>query len=257
MKKRILLGLAAIVMLALAGCPGDEGPSEQKQDDKRLPSGWSGLELLVLTGSNPGEISYTFFATFPQADSYKVWYIAGSKTKAEEIVEATGAEYRDHTDPASNRTIDNLNPGSNYSIVVVAVKGDEKGYSAVRSAKAASTSSDNAFVLTVSGVIPNDIVGAAVLENLSTGTVLAVARKSAGTFKFYIPDFTIPAIPMPSQTPWEGDGSYPLVLSTITAQRYLYTAGKDFSDPTAFATTFDFTGRNGTANWSDFKQLLP
>jgi len=307
----------------------------------------------------------------PSADSYKVWYIAGRKTSADEIINNPEAFSRDHTDAAiTGTTISDLVPGSEYTFVVVAVLGNEQGFSAVRSAKAKdapqngfklnvtglpdattgkiygaslmdptapdtpvavameavgnkgkftfynpkegfppidftkpfettgtyvivialttildpnkpeavyfyiknngtvtysasikditlawSDFSDNAFVLTVSGNIPADILGAAVMENLSaTGTVLAVAMKSGGTFKFYVPDFTVPAMPMPSKTPWEGDGSYPLVLSTLT-QQYLYTAGKELSDPTAYATTFDFTGSNGVASWSDFKQM--
>jgi len=365
MKKSMLLGLVALIMLALMGCPGENTPAG---DGKELPSGWSGLDLLVLPGTNPGEISYSFTPTIPQADPYTVWYVAGSKTTAKEIVEATGAGHKEHTDAAQNRIIDNLVPDTVYSVVVVAVKGDLKGYSAVRSAKAKAASSggftltvtglpaaaagkiygaslmapaapdtpvavameiggkftfyhpkegfppidftkpfvtpdtyvlvialtnpvtpnnpeavyfytknngtvtysdsnkdftlpwsdfsDNAFVLTVDGDIPSTILGAAVRENLSsTGEVLAVAVKSGGTFKFYVPDLTIPAMPIPSKTPWEGDGSYPLVLSTLTEQ-YLYTAGKDLADdPTAYATKFDFTGKNGTASWSDFKQM--
>jgi len=368
MKKiTMTLSIAAVfAMFCLMGCPteNDEGP---KQDGPKLPEDWTGLDLVVVTGTNPGEIEYGFTATDPDAASYTVWCIMGSKNKAEEIEGVFGARSIPHTTAVQNQPISNLLPGSLYSIVVVAVKDGKKGYSAVRSARAKvlpqstgytltvtgfpaatggiygailtepaapdtpvaaamgnsgkfefyhyaegsvpidfnrpfvtpgiyvlaivyttitdpvnpeaiymytqnngtvtysdsnkdltfawSDFSDIAFVLTVSGAIPADILGAAVMDNLSeTRTVLAVAVKKGGTFKFYKPDFTVPAVPIPSKIPWEGDGSYPLVLSTAT-QRYLYTAGKELSDPTALATKFDFTGSNGTASWSDFKQL--
>jgi len=353
------------------GCPTENDDSGPKQDGVKLPQGYTGLGLLLSTiGLNPGEISYTFTPTLPSASSYTVWYIAGRKTSADEIIEKPEAFSREHTDAAIlGTTISDLFPGREYSFVVVAVLGNDKGYSAVRSEKAkavpqsasgftltvtglpaatagiygatlmdpaapvapvavamensgkftfyhpkegdipidftkpfatpgsyilaiALTSlldpnnpeavyyytknngivsysdsnknftfpwsdfSDNAFVLTVSGDIPGAIVGAAVKEDLSSaGRVLAVAQKSREIFKFYVPDFTIPAMPMPSKTPWAGDGSYPLVLSTIMGQQYLYTAGKELTDPTAFTTKFDFTGSNGTASWSDFKQM--
>jgi len=369
MKKAYFLGRVALVILALMGCPG--GDDDTKGDGKDLPSGWTGLDLLVLTGTNPGEITYTFTPTIPPAASYKVWYIAGKKTSSDEIIDKPEASSRSHTDAAiTGTTIPDLVPDTEYTFVVVAEKNGLTGYSAVRSAKAKallqnttgftltvtglpaaatgkiygaslmaptapdtpvavamessgkfsfyhpkegsipidftkpfatpgtyvlvialtnpidpnnpeaiysytqnngtvtysdsnkdftfawSDFSDNAFVLTVSGDIPTAIVGAAVRENLTgDGKVIAVAMKSGGTFKFYVPDLTIPAIPMPSKTPWTGDGSYPLVLSTALAQQYLYTAGKELTDQTAFTTKFDFTGSNGTASWSDFKQL--
>jgi len=368
--KKMIMGIAAVfAIFCLMGCPTEDDGSGSKQDGPRLPSGWTGLDLSIVTGTNLGEIEYGFTPTDPAAASYTVWYIIGSKNKAEEIEAVFGAIPIQHTTAVQNQPISNLLPGMVYSIVVVAVKGGEKGYSAVRSARARalpqSTSgftmtvtglpaatggriygaslldsddqtpvavamgnngkfdfyhsqegtipiditrpfvipgtyilvialtnplapnnpeavyyytkdngtvtysdlnknftfvwsdfSDNAFVLTVSGTIPDVIVGAAVRENLlPTGTVLAVAIKAGGTFNFYVPDFTIPTMPIPTKTPWEGDGSYPLVLSTITGQQYLYTAGKELTDQTAIATTFDFTGKNGTANWSDFKQL--
>jgi hypothetical protein len=74
-----------------------------------------------------------------------------------------------------------------------------------------------------------------------------------GVFEFYTPTATNP--PMPSTTLWAGGGSYPLVLSTMAGDQHLYTAGKELTDPTAMATTFNFTGSTGTADWSDFKAL--
>jgi hypothetical protein len=110
-----------------------------------------------------------------------------------------------------------------------------------------------AFKLTVSGNVPANIMGAAVLESLG-GTVVAVAVKgTGGVFEFYAPDFTIPTMPMPSNTLWAGGGSYPLVLSTMTGDQHLYTAGKGL--PAGMAEKFDFTGSTGSANWSDFTQI--
>jgi hypothetical protein len=117
------------------------------------------------------------------------------------------------------------------------------------------------FTLTVSGEIPSGIVGAAVRESLAPeATILAVAMKSNGVFHFYTPDFTIPAMPIPSRTPWEGTGSHFLVLSTITGTQHLYTAGLELTtggvpNQEAYTKKFDFTNGTGTANISDFKQL--
>jgi len=82
-------------------------------------------------------------------------------------------------------------------------------------------------------------------------------KTTGGVFTFSVPNLANPAMPIPSTTPWEGDGQYTLVLSTLGAQQYLYTGGKELSDTTInpLAVKYDFTGSSGTADWNDFKQL--
>ncbi|MDR0486688.1 MAG: hypothetical protein LBG91_00410, partial [Treponema sp.] len=203
MKKTYLWGALALVMVTLLGCPtGDDGtPDPISADGPVTPAGWTkGLEDFVIrAGDVPGTVKYKFSATEPAADTYTLHYTEGSKDKAADIKVADKTK---SVSPSADFQTITLDPGKAYSVVVVAKSGSlDDAISAVKkvTTKTADTTAVP-FKLTVSGSIPNDIVGAAVRENLSAnGAVLAVAMKDEdGVFEFYTPTATNP--PMPSTT---------------------------------------------------------
>jgi len=250
MKKAYLLGGVALIMLTLMGCPGETDDSLPKQDGAKLPTGWAGLDLLVLTGANPSEITYTFTPTIPPAASYKVWYIAGRKTSADEIIDKPEAFSRDHTDAAiTGTTISVPVPGAEYTFVVVAVSGTQTGYSAVRSAKS-KAAPQNGFTLTVTDLPPSTagIYGASLMDPADPGTPIAIGTGSNGKFTFY----------------HSKEGTFPIDLNRPFVTPGIYTLAVALTDisfnPLKIYTyketiTYSTTSTSVTVFWRDFSEM--
>jgi len=245
--KKIIMGIAAVfAMFCLIGCPTENDDSGSKQDGPKLPGGWTGLDLVVVTGTNPGEIEYGFTATDPVADSYTVWYIAGTKTKAEEIVGVLGALPIQHATAVENQKISNLIPGIVYSFVVVAVKDNDRGYSAVRSAKAKSASTSG-FSLTVTGLPPPTAgIYGATLMNPADQTVLAVGTQVNGVFVFYHP---LASFPDPTK-PYTTAGTYALAIALTDLSTTPITILEIYIYKELI--TYSATKTGVTVLWSDF-----
>ena len=112
------------------------------------------------------------------------------------------------------------------------------------------------FTLTVTGIDASaSIMGGAVIANFGGGAAqetIAVGVNNDGIFKFYLPNLTIPTMPMPTTTPWKGEGSYTLVLSPLSGKQWVYTDGKGLAGLTEL---FDFSVGSATLTWDKFTQL--
>ncbi|MDR2576361.1 MAG: hypothetical protein LBC52_07975 [Treponema sp.] len=131
MKKMFIWGAVALVMLTLAGCPGDEATT--KGDWKK---GITDFE--VQTGDSPGEIKYKFSATDPAAETYTLYYAIGPINDSLALIGAAiASENKKSVTPTPDFQTLSLTASIGYSFVVEAKKGtSDKATSAVKRATA-------------------------------------------------------------------------------------------------------------------------
>ena len=114
MKKRIywvmtILSLAFI----FTGCGG--GDNGTTIFEKGI------TDLEINQGTGPGELTYSFSATDPAAESYTLYFLEGENNTAEEIISGGDTKQVEPASADSPGTITGLNSSTTYSIVVVAV----------------------------------------------------------------------------------------------------------------------------------------
>ena len=105
-------------------------PGEHEDEDWDVELGDS---LLVETGTEAGEIDYSFDATDPAADTYTLYYIEGDVNNAASII-ATGTSV--NTNGELSGTISGLENDTTYSFVV---KAEKTGYKTINSIVAQAT----------------------------------------------------------------------------------------------------------------------
>ena len=77
-------------------------------------------DFAVTQGQNPGELTYSFSATVPAAETYTLYYIEDEENDTEAIIAAQNSNSVTPTTPESPRTISGLKFNTNYSLVIVA-----------------------------------------------------------------------------------------------------------------------------------------
>ena len=128
-KKNILwLALVMALLCVTTGCP-------EPQPDIPGFTWEQGIIDLAVTPGEIGELTYSFSATIPAADTYTLYISLGSSSNAN-IIRTTGINMtvtpRDSSSPG---IINNLENDTSYSIVIVAQKGDEETTSQIVSAR--------------------------------------------------------------------------------------------------------------------------
>ena len=128
--KNICLLIVSMMVLAFmfTGC-GDIGET----------IGWEKeiTDLVVNQGTNSGELTYSFSATIPPADTYTLYYAENIITNIN-ILKAIGTFIEvEPTSIESPKIINGLKDDTTYSVVVIAVKGDNETNSDVKTAKTA------------------------------------------------------------------------------------------------------------------------
>jgi len=258
MKKMLVWGTVALVMLALTGC--DEGIKDAiigKEPDKPTISGsWTkGLtDFEVKTGDQAGEIKYKFTATDPAADSYTLYYGTAGLNKAEQIIllnkTMTVTPQNDFT--ALSFT---FSPGVSYSMVVEAKKGENDYARSVVISKVMAQDSPQLKV-TVNGIgnaPTGKIWGASLLAPGDPSTPVAIGMQDASkAFVFYYPNAaaTSPDFTKPFKTP----STYLLAiaLADIATQKpeviYMYN-----KNPITYTTS----NTSITIDWDDFSESAP
>ena len=257
MKKCMLLGMAALVMFALAGCQGEEVTGGEPDGPSTIGEWTTGInDFKVQTGDNPGEIKYMFNATNPAADEYTLYYMKGAINSAALII-ATGKQMAQtpgaaeaggfvsmNIAPASFTALSDLTVNASYSLVVEAKKGTkDDAKSGVKQVKAKEGAAlPPQIKLTVNGIPATaGIAGASLLDD--NFQPVAVSPNINGTFSFYA---YAPTNNPPIGAAWRQTGTYYIALvdamdATKVKATYTYIKGKyNFEQPTAALTWAEF-----------------
>jgi uncharacterized protein (DUF2141 family) len=234
MKKAILWGVVALTMFAFMGCGGDDDPTtDPVQDGPKIFGTWiKGLNNFVIqTGDNPGEVKYSFTATNPEADSYTLYYVAGTKNTYTEIRYAITGGGSEPVQPGTDQVLD-LIPGRTYSFVILATKGSDTATSAVKTVTAkALPVVTGGKKLVVSGIPSTAVIDFVFIEKASDkGTdVVAFGYNSNGTFVLVeVDEDDGPNY----ESAWNGDGDFYITLANEQGGEWYYV-GASGTEPVA------------------------
>jgi len=100
------------------------------------------------------------------------------------------------------------------------------------------------LTLTVTGITGANIVGASLLDPQSQTPVAVAIINAQGTFSFFEPNLTNPAMPIPTSEPFTTTGTYVLILATMppTPTQYIYIGeGGTYTFTTATDNNLEWT----------------
>jgi len=250
MKKCILLGGVALIILALAGCNDEikDAIIGEKPDLPVMTLGFTkGLtDFEVQTGDQAGEIKYKFTATDPEATSYTLYYGTAGINKGDLIID------QNKTMPVTPQNdftaLSGFVQGRSYSVVVVAKKGDDYARSAVIPSVQAKSDQLELIVDKIPNAAKGKIWGASLMAPSAPTIPVAIGMQdNSKAFIFYYPmvsgrypDFN---------KPFKETGAYMLAIASadlITQQEeeiYMYNGS---------TITYSTTNTSITVDWDDF-----
>jgi len=257
MKKRMLLGLAALVMFALIGMSCDEGVKNiiigEKPDEPITSGSWTkGLnDFDVQTGDNPGEIKYKFTATDPAADSYTLYIGPGGLNKGDAIILLNNKK---SVIPQSNfTTLDGFTAGTSFSVIIEAKKDGTTDYARSGVKQVTAKENPSQFKLTVNN-IPNAATGktwgASLLAPGDSSTPVAIGMQdSSKAFVFYHPNATAT---YPDFTkPFTTSGTYALAIASADLATQQPEEIYTYKGTITYSTNITSI----PVNWSDFSKM--